>query len=351
MRKYLLPIREKYYKAAMHIHTTVSDGKATPEEAKEAYKSRGYSIVAYTDHFVMVPHNELADEDFLPITAVELAYNADERQKFGFFAARTVHLNLFSDKKDASVVPGFCEKDVVFASSKSYVTDEMRKNQDESTSYSTEYVNSVIKRANDAGFLVSLNHPVWSLQNYPEYIGYEGLWGIEVYNSAAAQMGFVDTDVPFADMLQKGEPIFPLVGDDWHGGSNACGKSCVWVGAERLEYGAVFDALRRGDFYSSTGPEIYGLSIEGGVLSVDCSDAEAIILSTDRRRVRTVYATEESPIRHAELDVGDLIAESKTLEEKHEACGKKHKTYIRLTVKDKNGNCAYTRAYFLNELI
>ena len=47
----------------MHIHTTVSDGKATPEEAKEAYKSRGYSIVAYTDHNVMVPHNELADED------------------------------------------------------------------------------------------------------------------------------------------------------------------------------------------------------------------------------------------------------------------------------------------------
>jgi hypothetical protein len=350
MRKYLLPIREKYYKAAMHIHTTVSDGKATPEEAKDAYKSRGYSIVAYTDHNVMVPHNELADEDFLPITAVELAYNADERQNFGFCAARTVHLNLFSDKKDASVVPGFCEKDVIFASSKSYVTDEMRKNQDESTSYSTEYVNLVIKRANEEGFLVTLNHPVWSLQNYADYIGYEGLFGVEVYNSSCVKMGFNDTEQPLFDLLKKGERVHPLVGDDWHGG-DSCGKSAVFIGAEHLEYGAVFDALRRGDFYSSTGPEIYGLSIEGGVLSVDCSDAEAIILSTDRRRVRTVYATDENPIRHAEIDIGDLIAESKTLEEKHEACGKKHKTYIRLTVKDKNGNCAYTRAYFLNELI
>ena len=37
MKKYLLPKREKYYKAAMHIHTTCSDGKATPEEAKEEY--------------------------------------------------------------------------------------------------------------------------------------------------------------------------------------------------------------------------------------------------------------------------------------------------------------------------
>ena len=350
MRKHLLPIREKYYKAAMHIHTTVSDGKATPEETKEAYKSRGYSIVAYTDHNVMVPHNELADEDFLPITAVELAYNADELRDFGFSVARTVHLNLYSDKKDASVVPGFCEKDVIFASSKGYVTDEMRENQDESSSYSTEYVNTVIKRANEAGFLVTLNHPVWSLQNYEDYIGYEGLWGVEVYNSSCVKMGYLDTEQPLFDLLRKGERIHPLVGDDWHGGES-CGKSCVWVGAERLEYGAVFDALRRGDFYSSTGPEIYGLSIEGGVLSIDCSDAEAIVLSTDRRRTRTVYSTDGNPIRHSEIDIRDLIAENKTVEERHKEHGKKYRTYIRLTVKDKNGDRAYTRAYFIDELI
>lgn len=40
----------------MHMHTTVSDGPMTPEEVKAAYKERGYSIVAFTDHEVIVDH-------------------------------------------------------------------------------------------------------------------------------------------------------------------------------------------------------------------------------------------------------------------------------------------------------
>ena len=45
----------------------------TPAELKEHYKSQGYSIIAYTDHELIVDHSDLADEDFLPITGVEYA--------------------------------------------------------------------------------------------------------------------------------------------------------------------------------------------------------------------------------------------------------------------------------------
>ncbi len=62
MRQYLLPEKGNFYKANMHMHTTVSDGCWTPEQAKEEYKKRGYSIMAYTDHEVMIPHDELNDE-------------------------------------------------------------------------------------------------------------------------------------------------------------------------------------------------------------------------------------------------------------------------------------------------
>lgn len=48
----LLPGGVTYYKANLHCHTTLSDGKLTPEEIKEAYKSRGYQVVAFTDHRV-----------------------------------------------------------------------------------------------------------------------------------------------------------------------------------------------------------------------------------------------------------------------------------------------------------
>lgn len=37
MKKYLIPNEGKFYKANLHMHTTVSDGKMTPEEVKEEY--------------------------------------------------------------------------------------------------------------------------------------------------------------------------------------------------------------------------------------------------------------------------------------------------------------------------
>ena len=72
MRKYLLPKDGNFYKANLHCHTTVSDGKWTPEKVKEEYKKKGYSIVAYTDHNVMVPHGDLTDKDFLALTGFEI---------------------------------------------------------------------------------------------------------------------------------------------------------------------------------------------------------------------------------------------------------------------------------------
>ena len=56
MRKYLLPENGTFYKANLHCHSTVSDGKLSPEEMKAEYQKRGYSVIAYTDHKVMVPH-------------------------------------------------------------------------------------------------------------------------------------------------------------------------------------------------------------------------------------------------------------------------------------------------------
>ena len=56
MRKYLLPNEGQFYKANLHCHTTVSDGKLQPEIVKKVYKANGYSVVAFTDHDLMLPH-------------------------------------------------------------------------------------------------------------------------------------------------------------------------------------------------------------------------------------------------------------------------------------------------------
>ena len=67
MKQYLLPQEGKYYKANLHCHSVLSDGKKTAEELKEVYKAHGYSVLAVTDHEYMVPHNDLTDDDFLMI--------------------------------------------------------------------------------------------------------------------------------------------------------------------------------------------------------------------------------------------------------------------------------------------
>ncbi len=71
----------------------------TPEETKEEYMKRGYSIITYTDHEALVPHNDLSDENFLAITSYEIATNELVHQG-GFEYVRTYHLNLFAREKN-----------------------------------------------------------------------------------------------------------------------------------------------------------------------------------------------------------------------------------------------------------
>ena len=46
----------------------------TPEQAKDLYKSNGYSILAYTDHDAFIPHHDLTDKDFLALAGFEAEF-------------------------------------------------------------------------------------------------------------------------------------------------------------------------------------------------------------------------------------------------------------------------------------
>ena len=60
---HLLPT-SKQYKANLHSHTTLSDGKRSPEELVSEYKKRGYSVLAITDHEAPYDHSDLTTPDF-----------------------------------------------------------------------------------------------------------------------------------------------------------------------------------------------------------------------------------------------------------------------------------------------
>jgi hypothetical protein len=332
MKKYLLPEKGKFYKANLHMHTVFSDGGFTLEQAKEEFMRRGYSIIAFTDHDVFVPHQELTDENFLAINSVEIHCHTKEKD-FGYVKA--YHFNLYAKTPDITLCP-VCDIRYVNPPKWIYV-DEAHRQVCFEREYSVENMNKLIALANEAGFLTCYNHPVWSLQDFTDYIGLEGLWGIEVYNTGSAlEGGYVDQTGPFLDLCRRGKMVAPIAADDAHALSHSFG-GWTMVKAEKLEYETVMQAYERGDFYASTGVEIYDLYMEDGKLVVECSPDCRIDLRTERRYDKHEYG------RRAEFDLNDYIKAS-NYENK---CWKQF-VYLEITRKD--GAKAWTRAYTLDEL-
>ena len=338
MIKYLLPKDGKFYKANLHVHTTVSDGEMTPEETKQAYKDNGYSIVAFTDHEVMVPQTKLTDDSFLAITSTEIYVNTRYDVDFGY--VKTYHLNIFSPEENRSAYNTFDKARLWLGNSYDYVTAAQEKSNYDRV-YSVECVNDMIKRVGNEGCLVSYNHPVWSQQDYSDYIGLRGLWGVEVYNNACARSGYFDSEKPFDDLLRIGERVFPLATDDTHKRSE-CFGGFVMIKADELKYDKIFSAMREGSFYASTGPEFYEISLDDSTLNVKSSPASLISVSTDCRYMYFKRA-ENEPLTEASFDIGGFLNLADG--------GIKQHQYIRVTLVDDKGNKAYSRAYFMDELI
>ena len=209
--------------------------------------------------------------------------------------------------------------------------------------YSTDSINTLIRIANENGFFVMYNHPVWSLQNYRDYTRLRGLWGIEVFNTGCVGSGLVDTVQPFVDLLREGERLFPLCTDDTHGAGDLFG-GWVQIRAKDLDYETVTGALVRGDFYSSTGPEIRELYIEDGNVHIETSEVREILAISDWRFAKRIKAGEGGPISGAVIPVGGV--EKKALELDHNG----DDSFLRFEVVDNAGMKAYTRAYRISEL-
>jgi len=339
MKKELLPQNVNWYKANLHNHTTVSDGKLTPEESRDAYKALGYSILAHTDHSVMVSHQNLNQEDFLMLTGVEIDMEEDNVPAG---LRRSRHLCLLSRDPNMQWVP-FKDPSPIPAS----VPYEAGCSfGDLSRAYDYDAMNAVIAACNRMGCLVTYNHPVWSLESYPDYAPLKGLWAMEYRNSAGIGGGFdEDAGIVYQDLLKLGNRIMPVMADDTHdataprSGMPVLGRSWTVVGAQKLEYQAVMEALERGDLYSSCGPEIHSLTLEDGILTVTCSPAVRVQMITHARFCRQAWS-EKADVEKAEFDISYWLENYCTGPE----------AFLRLIVTAADGSYATTRAYWYEEL-
>ena len=160
MRKYLLPENGTFYKANLHCHSTVSDGKLSPEEMKAEYQKRGYSVIAYTDHKVMVPHPELTDENFVALTGTEYDFD-NETEENPYHVIPVCHICLIALDPDNVIQPCFSLPnryyDEIMASNDPRYTVTYDKSEPLWTrEYTPENINSIMKHAREKGFFVTM---------------------------------------------------------------------------------------------------------------------------------------------------------------------------------------------------
>lgn len=345
MKKYILPSNVNWYRANMHCHSNISDGSFTPDKIKKVYKEMGYSIVAFTDHDILLDHSYLNDDSFLAITSSEYTVYADgtyypklyngefenEQAKIDddWRRSKVMHLNIYSKDPHNEFQVAADEYSLWPQRGKWRNTG---KCDGYHRSFSAESINEAIRRLNKAGFFVQLNHPNWSLNEHDDYINLKGLWSVEIFNYANERLtGAEYCPYIYDDMVRNG--MYNLkctMGDDNHnsgGETELCFGGSTFFGATELTYDNIIECMENGNFYCASGknpPQIKALYVEDNIIKVDCSSATDVFITGYSRRFRHVSG---EGITHAEFRL------------------RPEDVFFRITVRDKYGNNAHTNYY------
>ncbi len=336
MKKYLISNSGTFYKTNLHCHTTFSDGKLTPEEVKEHYKSLGYSAVAFTDHDLMVCHNHLTDDNFVALNGFEVEYWEKDRAVKSFAFTHQCHINFIALDPDNDIQPFWHRTKYIIGNNHLRHLGKFDENEpDFERWYEKHTISRMMREGQKKGFFVTYNHPYWSREDYSLYSTYEGMNALEIMNGAIS-VGFEDYAIrPYDDLLRQGKRILAIAGDDNHNrhplNSPYSDSGVCWtmIKAEKLTYKALTDALLKGDLYSSEGPEIYELYVEDNKVTIKCSEAQSINIVRAGRKNAIVTMQDGKPVTEATFDL-------------HSDCY----GYFRITVTDLKGKKAFTNAYF-----
>lgn len=346
MKTFLLPQHASWHRADLHCHTIHSDGRLKPEEVKALYQSRGYSIIAYTDHERFIPHPELCDKDFLALNSAEYGIGfggfgslpIPPGMKWSWLLERCYHFNVFAKRADIT------EEQILKAMSRT-IRAAQHKNFDgteeervEAAQFSYDKVNELIAKWNEAGLFVQLNHPYWSLNSVEDCTALNGLWALEILNWATVRETGADYAPYIYDRMlwTHGPSIFCTMADDnhnppcWPPEEHSFGGSTFFA-ADELSHEAVAASMAKGDFFCASGvypSRFTGLWVEDGRVHVECTPVSDIIYTAYGRVYKQVRG---AGITSAEFELGE------------------NDPYFRITLIDALGNYAHTNAYAIKD--
>ena len=237
----------KWYKGNCHTHTTLSDGRRSPEETARAYRRKGYDFLVMTDHgrtHESVAH--LQREDFLVINGVEL--HPPTNAPAGF----THHLVGIGTEKIPS-------------------RETIKKGT----------AASAIRWIKRQGGIPIYAHPYWT--GHDTYNLKEGraALGMEVFNTTCeVARGLGDASAHLDQALSHGFRWKVLAVDDAHRVERDGFRGWIMVKARSLTRAAIMRAIAKGRFYSTCGPVIRSVRLKGGVARIVCSPVAQIVWHT-----------------------------------------------------------------------
>jgi hypothetical protein len=301
-----------WYKGNLHSHTALSDGHLEPEGAIAAYKRRGYHFLALTEHNLFTSYAEEAGSGCLTLPSFEynLAMDAGDGREFHF---------------------------CVYPAGDTAPFDRMQAFEPRQMRGDLREVQAAIDEFTSLGCLVTLNHPLWSMNELEDILPLSGYFAIEIYNHSSSFLeNKTDSTGLWDALLRRGRKPWGVATDDNHNarpspyddsfGGWICAK------AERLDARSILSSLAEGSFYSSSGPEIHRFEIAGDHVFFECSPVDRIYLNADGRQYQALIGKPgEEELKYFSTK---LAGDEK---------------YVRMECVDSSGRRAYTNPLFLDD--
>jgi hypothetical protein len=249
-----------FYRGNLHCHG-IPDGGIPPQEVVEAYKRIGFDFVCLSEHFEADYGWELRDtspwreDSFTTLIGAELSSPGPVQHGKYWLGAVGLPLDF------PAVAEGETGPDLA-------------------------------RRAREAGAFVFLLHPGLNATTLADVEGLDAIHAVEIYNDGV-QRGWDRGDGWYlaVEMLEQGRDLFAVASDDAHfrrGGLDSVGGAWVMVRSHSLDPASLLDSLKSGAFYSSTGPEIHDIVLDGREVEVHCSPAEVVAMNGPGCRSRSV---------------------------------------------------------------
>ena len=224
-----------------HMHTTISDGRKTPEQAAEIYKNAGYDRIAFTDHRIYNPGGTVNGMHVMSGAEYNVGSLRDG-------AEGVYHIIALGCKKDPCMTPEHAPQEVIDA-------------------------------IHACGGLAILAHPYWSLNRVEKTSKLRGVDATEIYNTVSdAGQSARPYSGHFVDISAGIGLCYPLLAaDDTHfyAGDDETKSFIMVEGDENSTDDDVLAAIRQKRFYASQGPEIH-IRREGNEIVVNSSPVKRV---------------------------------------------------------------------------